>query len=106
MLDALVPLAFGVFFRFRSLPPLTTPLVLPGPVAEAPAPSSVRGDPDPSGRDRLAWNVLAGWAGYAVEVATGFVLPRMMDHHLGQATLGVWDFAWSCVAYFRFAQVG
>jgi O-antigen/teichoic acid export membrane protein len=62
--------------------------------------------PDPSGRDRIAWNVLAGWAGYLVELGTGFVLPRMMDQHLGQATLGVWDFAWSCISYFRFAQIG
>lgn len=47
-----------------------------------------------------------GWAGYLVEVATGFLLPRLMDHHLGQTALGVWDFAWSCVSYFRLAQIG
>lgn len=62
--------------------------------------------PDLSGRDRIAWNVLASWAGYFVEVATGFVVPRLMDHHIGQTSLGLWDFAWSCVSYFRLAQIG
>lgn len=36
----------------------------------------------------------------------GFILPRLMDRQLGQTTLGVWDFAWSCVSYFRLAQIG
>jgi len=61
---------------------------------------------DLSGRDRIAWNVLTSWGGYLVEVVTGFVLPRLMDRHIGQTALGVWDFAWSCVAYFRLAQIG
>ena len=27
-----------------------------------------------------------------VYLATGFVMPRMIDHKLGQEVLGVWDF--------------
>jgi O-antigen/teichoic acid export membrane protein len=29
-----------------------------------------------------------------------------MDRELGQTTLGVWDFAWSCVSYFQLSQIG
>jgi O-antigen/teichoic acid export membrane protein len=29
-----------------------------------------------------------------------------MDRHLGQTTLGVWDFAWSCMAYLKLAHIG
>jgi len=61
---------------------------------------------DLSGQDRIAWNTLTGWLGHLVAVATGFVLPRLMDRELGQTALGVWDLAWSCVAYFRLSQVG
>lgn len=61
---------------------------------------------DLTGRDRIAWNVLTSWGGYLVEIVTGFVLPRLMDQQIGQTALGVWDFSWSCVAYFRLAQIG
>jgi O-antigen/teichoic acid export membrane protein len=61
---------------------------------------------DLTGRKRLAWNVLTGWASYAVFLVAGFVLPRCIDRYTGQAALGVWDFAWSLVAYFGLLQVG
>ena len=62
--------------------------------------------PDLSGRNRIAWNAFTGWLGYFVAVATGFVLPRLMDRELGQTALGLWDFAWSCVSYVRLGQIG
>ncbi len=62
--------------------------------------------PDHSGRERMAWNVATSWAGYLVYVVAGFVLPRVIDNHLGQATLGVWDFAWTVVSYFGLAEIG
>jgi O-antigen/teichoic acid export membrane protein len=61
---------------------------------------------DVTGRDRIAFNVLCSWAGHVVFVVSGFIMPRLIDDRLGQATLGVWDFCWSMVAYFELAQVG
>ncbi len=34
------------------------------------------------------------------------MLPRVVDHHLGQVALGVWDFGWALVAYFGLVQAG
>ena len=61
---------------------------------------------DASGRDRLAHNVLASWGGHLVFIVAGFAMPRLIDSHLGQASLGIWDFGWSIVSYFVLAQVG
>src|SRR5688572_8715100 len=61
---------------------------------------------DASGRSRMARNVLASWGGHAVFVIAGFLMPRLIDAHLGQVSLGLWDFAWSVVSYFVIAQVG
>lgn len=61
---------------------------------------------DASGRDRLAYNVLASWGGHLVFIVAGFAMPRLIDSHLGQASLGIWDFGWSIVSYFVLAQVG
>ena len=41
-----------------------------------------------------------------VFVVAGFILPRFIDGHIGQAGLGVWDFAWSFVSYFGLAGIG
>jgi len=51
-------------------------------------------------------NVLASWGGQLVFVIAGFIMPRMIDRHVGQTALGVWDFAWSLVAYFSLVQGG
>jgi O-antigen/teichoic acid export membrane protein len=61
---------------------------------------------DLTGRTRLVPNVLITWAGQLVYFAAGFVLPRMIDHRLGQEVLGIWDFSWSLVTYFRFLGFG
>lgn len=61
---------------------------------------------DRTGRGRLASNVLWSWGTHLVFVVAGFVMPRMIDAHLGQTALGVWDFGWSLIAYFRLAQIG
>lgn len=61
---------------------------------------------DLSGRDRLIWNVLTSWAAYLVFVIAGFIMPRLIDHHIGQVALGIWDFAWSIVNYFNVAGLG
>ena len=61
---------------------------------------------DLTGRDQMASNVLASWAGHFAVVVAGFVVPRMIDRQLQQEVLGVWDFAWSLVAYFRLVVLG
>jgi O-antigen/teichoic acid export membrane protein len=68
--------------------------------------SSAPGHLDPTGRKRLAWNVLTSWAGHAVFVVAGFLLPRIIDRSVGQEALGVWDFCWSLVSYFSLAEIG
>lgn len=58
------------------------------------------------GRERFGRNVAFAWGGYMVNVISGFVVPRLISDHLGQATLGVWDFSWSLVSYFGLVQLG
>jgi len=61
---------------------------------------------DRTGRDRMAFNVVASWAGHLVFVVAGFVLPRVIDRYVGQETLGVWDFGWSLVGHFGLVSGG
>lgn len=61
---------------------------------------------DVTGRDRITRNVLASWGGYGVFIVAGFIMPRLIDTRIGQEALGVWDFAWSLVAYFSLVQAG
>jgi O-antigen/teichoic acid export membrane protein len=58
------------------------------------------------GRERFGRNVAFAWGGYMVNVISGFLVPRLISDQLGQATLGVWDFAWSFVSYFGLVQLG
>lgn len=75
----------------------------PTPAEPAPATEPAH---DIHGRGRLARNIFTNWGAQAVQMVAGFVLPRLIDHRLGQATLGVWDLAWSLVVYFGLVQVG
>jgi O-antigen/teichoic acid export membrane protein len=61
---------------------------------------------DLTGRDRLTSNVIFSWGGHFVFIIGGFIMPRMIDHRLGQELLGVWDFAWALVTYFALVQLG
>ena len=63
-------------------------------------------DADWAGRKRMTFNVLASWAGHLVFIVSGFIMPRLIDRRLGQEALGVWDFAWSLIAYFTLVQAG
>ena len=82
---------------------LTPTLV--GAAADTAAPAA-KPKADASGRDRMVYNVLASWGGHLVFIIAGFAMPRLIDSHLGQASLGIWDFGWSIVSYFVLAQVG
>src|SRR5262245_46687023 len=61
---------------------------------------------DMTGRQEMVANVLASWGGQFIFIIAGFVMPRMIDRHLGQSLLGVWDFCWSLVGYFSMVHVG
>jgi O-antigen/teichoic acid export membrane protein len=65
-----------------------------------------KSDEDLTGRNRLASNVLFSWGAYFVFIVAGFILPRLIDRHLGQELLGIWDFSWSLVTYFSLVQAG
>lgn len=61
---------------------------------------------DLTGRGRLHSNVLYSWGGQIVFVITGFIMPRLIDQHVGQFSLGIWDFCWSIVSYLNLAGLG
>lgn len=57
-------------------------------------------------KNSLALGVVSNWASHVVFVVSGFVLPRMIDREAGQEALGVWDFAWSLMAYTGLFSLG
>ena len=61
---------------------------------------------DITGRNRMARNVVGRWLGQIVVVVTGFVIPRLIDDNLGAVSLGIWDFGWATVSYFRYMGFG
>jgi O-antigen/teichoic acid export membrane protein len=61
---------------------------------------------DLTGKKRLAHNVVWSWAGHLVFVISGFIMPRMIDSHIGQRSLGIWDLCWSLVNYIGLASFG
>lgn len=61
---------------------------------------------DLSGRTLLIRNVVVGWASQLLVIITGFFMPRIIDQELGQVTVGIWDLAWSLVAYLSLTQLG
>lgn len=63
-------------------------------------------DGDLTGRRSLIKNILFSWGSQLLFIAAGFIMPRMIDNHLGQELLGVWDFSWSLLSYFYFVQAG
>ena len=53
----------------------------------------------PAKQNVIARNVAANWIWYSLVVVSGFILPRFIDETHGAELLGVWDFAWSLIAY-------
>ena len=51
-------------------------------------------------------NVLWSWGGYLVTILAGFVMPRLIDYHIGQLSLGIWDFCWSLISYLALSGLG
>lgn len=73
-------------------------------------PASVRADGLPAAAvprpRRFVRSVLSNWAFSLVELAVGFVLPRLISDRLGQELLGVWDVSWSLVFWVRWTNLG
>lgn len=61
---------------------------------------------DLTGQDRIVRNVLTSWGAYLVFVVAGFLMPRLIDSHVGQTSLGIWDFCWSIVSYLELSSLG
>jgi O-antigen/teichoic acid export membrane protein len=61
---------------------------------------------DTTGRDRFAKNVFTSWGSHIVLIIIGFVVPRMIDTHLGKSSLGIWDMSWSFVNYLSLSGLG
>ena len=68
--------------------------------------AAVNAEVDLTGRKGMVRNVLFSWGCQLVFIAAGFIMPRLIDHRLGQEVLGIWDFSWSVVGYFTFVQAG
>lgn len=61
---------------------------------------------DVTGRSRMARNLVGRWLGQIVVIVTGFVIPRLISDNLDAVSLGIWDFGWSTVSYFRYMGFG
>lgn len=58
------------------------------------------------GREHLTAGLLVSWISQLLAIASGFLVPRMIDSGMGPVTLGIWDFGWSMVGYFRLLETG
>lgn len=61
---------------------------------------------DLTGRDRMVSNILTSWGVHLFILIAGFIMPRMIDRHVGQISLGIWDFCWSFVNYLSLTGLG
>lgn len=73
------------------------------PVADTTRASSASADL--TGRSQIGRNIAFAWGAYLIDIIAGFIVPRMVSDHLGQATLGIWDFAYNVAAYFALVQL-
>jgi len=61
---------------------------------------------DTSGRSKIVYNVLSSWGSHLIFVISGFIMPRLINDYVGQASLGIWDFCWTIVSYLHLSNVG
>ncbi len=57
-------------------------------------------------QSRLITSVAGNWVWFGVVIASGFVLPRLIDEYQGSDVLGIWDFGWSMVVSVRWLHLG
>jgi O-antigen/teichoic acid export membrane protein len=65
-----------------------------------------KADTDAGRKGGLAFGLVASWVAQILQIASGFIIPRMIDSGAGPVTLGVWDFGWSLVSYFSLIEGG
>ncbi|RYH00174.1 MAG: hypothetical protein EON58_01185 [Alphaproteobacteria bacterium] len=77
-----------------------------GDFASRPDAAVAKVQEDLTGRDRVLRSFVSGWLPQFLQIASGFVLPRLISDQLGQGSLGIWDFGWTVVSYFALLQGG
>lgn len=76
------------------------------PVNTLESAQAATGDSSPERGTSLVRSVSSSWLWYLLVMLSGFVIPPLVDRHLGKKMLGVWDFGWSLVFYVNWLQVG
>jgi O-antigen/teichoic acid export membrane protein len=51
-------------------------------------------------------SVVSNWAGQVATIASGFILPRLLNDTLGTAELGVWDIGWTARSVITMSSFG
>lgn len=46
------------------------------------------------------------WGSQFIQIASGFIVPRLIEDRLGRELLGVWDLTWSLTSYFMLLEAG
>lgn len=64
------------------------------------------GESAPARSHRFIVNVLWIWLGFAVSIAAGLVLPRMVVRHLGDEGYGIWSLIFSFTGYYALVDFG
>ncbi|MDB6136867.1 MAG: transporter of NadC family protein [Verrucomicrobiales bacterium] len=77
-----------------------------GPVINRQIKSRMKEKDSKDGREHLTAGLLVSWVSQLLAIASGFLVPRLIDSGMGPVTLGVWDFGWSMVGYFGLLQMG
>ncbi|MFO0837902.1 MAG: oligosaccharide flippase family protein [Phycisphaerae bacterium] len=54
----------------------------------------------------LAASALSNWVWYLVVLASGFLLPPLIDRRYGREILGIWDLGWSLIFYINLLTLG
>jgi O-antigen/teichoic acid export membrane protein len=72
------------------------------------APDASHASPSGGGISRraMATNIASNWAWSLLVILSGFLLPRMIDDHLGRHALGIWDLCWSLAVYVELLSLG
>lgn len=74
--------------------------------AERIGPSGLAEDTLSNHKHGLTRSVLANWMGYVLVLLSGFILPRLIDSHRGQVSLGLWDLGFSLLVYMKLLSLG
>ena len=57
-------------------------------------------------KSNLSVPLVVSWTAHLITVASGFIVPRLIDQQMGQELLGIWDLSWSLVSYCMLLEAG